>query len=644
MATNITYRKCIAILLVLVSMHSLCGCESKGNETSVSPTDIPPVETTVLEEVEAAQTETPVVNTTPEPMPTPAPTPTPTPTPTPEPTPSLTPTQRNSINMLNYMSALTQQINEERKNQLFLESAYDSFDNLYPNAVDTKTQAQITSLMDTIQDYRMISVKRARLEYINEQNRAQALRQAIPNPMGLLSAVQSGSLLKAAVSVLYMVVDSVTSYSSAISQADLQYIKEGWELDDDESSKLHTSTKAALTYLLEMVRMYDLPGDYALSREAIEDFVTWSSKPKSQLERKISWLESHRRVYKEFGPYWLEMVKDYYDAEEYEKCLDAISQYESVRTRIFRVDIDYATALPMAIVSAKEALPSAEYVKTAEQYCKVIFNNTKDSDWSLRYFAAQTYVDLYAITHDSKYLDEAYDIAHENIVILVDSQKALNEAYLKPVEEIKAPKDATKREKQEIKAYNKLITEERKTALPPVNEALYLNCELLFALAEEKGLTPTEQRKVDARLHEDGANLFLTSALDARFWFTKDTDQLNANEINVSFDDEKLTIPAVCISDRSTISVTVAGPNGTTTLDDWVVKEVKRPKDAGCDDFVVTLVSKLGKDYKYQDGETITFRVVPVAETPDEFVDFTFKVTAVKTAVVFNGISFERVE
>ena len=681
MAMGSAYRRYIAILLVLVSVLSLCACGSKGNETPVeateseaaleaeapqnnaatentntvlAPTDAPSVETASHEtavpaEATAAPTDTPAVSATHEPTPTPAPTPTPTPVPTatpaptPAPTPGLTSTQRNSINMLNYMSALTQQINEERKNQLFLESAYDSFDNLFPNAVDTKTQAQITNLMDTIQEYRMLGLKRERLEFIYEQNRAQALRQAIPNPVGLLSVVQSGSLLKAAASVLYMAVDSVTSYNAATSQADLQYIKDGWELDDAESAALHASTKDRLTYLLEMVRTYDLPGDYALSREAIEDFVTWSGKPDSQLEGKISWFESHRRVYKEFGPYWLEMVKDYYNAGEYEKCLKAIGQYESVTTRIFRLDIDYATALPMAIVSAKETLSSKEYVETAERYCEAIFNNTKDSNWSLRYFAAQTYLDLYAITNESKYLDEAYAIARENIVNLVDSQKALNAAYLAEIQKQTAPKGAMKRTKDEIKAYNELIEEERKTALPPVNEALYLNCELLFALAEEKGISTAEKKKIDAILHENGANLFLTEALDARFWFTKEADQIDAADFEVTFDGEKLTIPAVCISDRSTITVTITGPNGTTVLDDWTVKEVKRPKNAGCDEFVVTLVSKLGKEYKYQDGGTITIKVVPVAEAPDEFIEFTFKVTAVKKVVVFNGISFERI-
>ena len=226
----------------------------------------------------------------------------------------------------------------------------------------------------------------------------------------------------------------------------------------------------------------------------------------------------------------------------------------------------------------------------------------------------------------------------------------MNEAYLESVKEKTIPPNATKREKEEFKAYNKLIIEERATALPPINEALYLNCELLFALAERIGISEDEQKEVDDILHEDGKILFLPSALDARFWFTKENDQIDTSEIDVSFSGEKMTIPAICISDRSAITVTITGPSGTSVLDDWTVKEVKRPKNAGCDEFVVTFVSKLGKDYKYQDGEKIIIRVIPVAyasdeaaELSDEFIEFTFKAIADKKVVVFNSISFERV-
>lgn len=76
----------------------------------------------------------------------------------------LSPTQQNSINMLNYMSTLTQKVNESSGNQILLEELYSSLvSDMYPNAVDTKTQAQITSLMDTIANYQMIAEKRNRL-------------------------------------------------------------------------------------------------------------------------------------------------------------------------------------------------------------------------------------------------------------------------------------------------------------------------------------------------------------------------------------------------------------------------------------------------------------------------------------------------
>ena len=124
------------------------------------------------------------------------------------------------------MSALAVKVNESSGNQLALESIYRSLVNdLYPNSIDEDTQDQITDLMSTIESYRMIDVKRERLEFIYEQNKASALKQAIPNPLSLLNVVQSKNKLEAIVSVLYMTVDSVSSYQNVSSQADLQYIE-----------------------------------------------------------------------------------------------------------------------------------------------------------------------------------------------------------------------------------------------------------------------------------------------------------------------------------------------------------------------------------------------------------------------------------
>ena len=552
----------------------------------------------------------------------------------------LTPTQRNAINMLNYMTFLTQEINDSKQSRMYLDSAYNALiDNTYPNAVDAKTQTQITSMLDTLHQYQMISVKRERLEYIYEQNQAQALRQAMPNPVGLLSAVQSGNLLKAAASVLYMAVDSVTSYQSATSQTDLQYLKDGWELDDAEAEEVHKSRTAAFSYMMNMVRDNDLPGDYALTEETVEEFVTW--KNKTNLVSKISWFESNYETYKEFGPYWLELAKDYFDSEDYKNCLDAFEKYEEVTTRILRKDKDYANDLPMAIIAAKETMSKTKYNAYAEKYAQVIIKNT--DEWSTRYFVAQIYLDLYKNTKNKNYLDAAFDIVYDNVNELTEEQKTLNATYLAAVEEKKTEDDATKRQKEEVKQYNKMLKENRKVELPPVSEALYLNCDFLFALVDERGVSAKERNNIEAILHENGDNIFLTTALDNRFRFNDSKIAFEAKDLNVEFDGEELRVPASCVTNRSTVSIVISGASGTTTIDDWTVKSVERPKNSDdVSQFTVTYTSETAKKYKYSGGDSINISVIPVAESPEEVICFKYKVVPVKKLLVFNSIDFER--
>ena len=140
-----------------------------------------------------------------------------------------------------------------------------------------------------------------------------------------------------------------------------------------------------------------------------------------------------------------------------------------------------------------------------------------------------------------------------------------------------------------------------------------------------------------------GENIFLTQALDNRFWFNGGTEELNADEAMISFNGEKFVIPAACVTDRSNLVMTISGPNGTSTIEDWTVTNVKRPKDATTSEFEVTYESKEGKAYKYQAGETVTIKVIPVEESPKEFLEFTYNVIEEKKAIILIGIKFERV-
>ena len=453
---------CLICILVL-----LTGCGN--NQAEPSPQSAATTAPTAIPTADAEATKVPA---------------TPTPEVTAEPTPEaarLTPQQRNAINILNYLRALAQEIRASSNNRLYLEECYSTLlNNTEPTAVDQATLDEVMSLLDTLEKYRLIAVKRERLQYIYEQNQAQAIRDAVPNPMGLLSAIGSFSLAKLAASVLYMAVDAVTSYQSSSAAADLQYLQDGWQLDDEEATALHNSRKQLFSYMINMVNTFDLQGSLALSEDLVDEFVSW--KNNENVVRRIQFLEANRETYEVFGPYWLTLAESYYENEDYDKCLSAIVSYEALEMHIFRKDYDFARALPMAIVSAEYTKDDADYIIIADDYCQKILVNTSNDDWALRYFAAQIYVGLYAKTNDEAYLRKAYDITINNVNYLVDEQRTMNITYLADVVELTAPKGETASAKKEREQYNKMLKEERKTELAPLSEPLCLtvNCSLVL--------------------------------------------------------------------------------------------------------------------------------------------------------------------
>ena len=57
---------------------------------------------------------------------------------------NLTDTQYNSMNMLNHLTVLTQEINSSKNSRLYLEQAYSSIVNNYnPNAIDDRTLGEL---------------------------------------------------------------------------------------------------------------------------------------------------------------------------------------------------------------------------------------------------------------------------------------------------------------------------------------------------------------------------------------------------------------------------------------------------------------------------------------------------------------------
>ena len=582
-------------------------------------------------------------------------------------TADLTAEQDNAIAMLNHITVLTQDINASKNSRVYMEEAYSSLiNNTYPNAVDSRTLSQMTGLLDTMENYRMIGVKRDRLQLIYEQSQAQAIRSAIPNPLGLISTVHSFDPVKLIASVVYMAVDSYTSYTAYNASIEQQYLKDGWALDDEEAKVLHESRKGTFSYMVQMVNDYDLPGDLTLTEDTVDEFVSW--KNNDNIVSRIQFFESNKGTYQSYGGYWLTLADSYYNNGDYEKCLEAVEAYEGLGTRIFRRDYELAKVLPLAIAAAKEVYDIKEYAPYAAEKAQVIISNTDHDDWALRYFAAQTLVDLYAETKDDGYLHDAYKIVLDNVNYLVAEQQSMNDKYLSPVQEEKAPKGTPKEEKKEIEKYNKMLKATRKTEMPPVYEPLRLNCDLLFALADEMKLSDSEKTKIDKMLHPNNEPLFLTTGLDELYWFGAPAEKDASDDEETAtceFGGNVLILPTELLTNDAIVTVSITKPDEEepTILDDWTIDKTARGTEGDITTFETAFTSKTSHDYTWESDSKVVVDVI-AGEGLDISYQYEFKTVGTKkewydylkiweghknnwydyAKVWENSVTFERVE
>ncbi len=552
-------------------------------------------------------------------------------------TKKLTNVQENSIAWLNYLAMISQEINSSQNSKMYLEEAYAALiNNTNPANVNELTESHLVSLLDIIEKYRMIAVKRDRLKYIYEQNKAKALKAAIPNPVGLLSATESLNPVKFIASGIYMAVDSFSSYSAYKNEINQEYLKDGWELDDEAAENLHDSRKRAFTYMIDIVRQDNLPGDLALNESAIEKFVDCKNNP--NVNQQIQFLETNKETYHAFGSYWLLLAECYYNNQQYQKCLDCISEYEDLHSDIFRKDYELAKTLPLAVAAASQVQSKEKYVNTTEKYLKMITDNTESDQWDLRYFAAEMYVDLYSKTQNKEYLQSSYDLALNNVNHLTAKQKEINNTYIAAVKKVSIPKTATKSEKKKIKAYNEALEDKRETELPETYEPLAINCELLFAVSNNLYISQADKDHIDGILSDGGDSIFLTKPIRNIFTF-KPTNMFFSSK----YEKDKLTLPVSCVSQGAKIKVTVTSGDKSVVYEDWKIDEVERPKK-DFSSFKVIYKSKKADDCKWHKDSQVKVEVFNGDYSNSNPVVINFKVSKyVHRKVGWDTVEFEQV-
>ncbi len=308
------------------------------------------------------------------------------------------------------------------------------------------------------------------------------------------------------------------------------------------------------------------------------------------------------------------------------------SRFQSIpmASRIFRRDFEYARVLPLAIAASEQIHTTEEYVENGGRWADAIIVNTKNEDWALRYFAAQTYINIYDKTSQEDYLTKAYNTVLDNVTNLLHEQQDLNATYLAKVQEVTEPKGATKEKKDEVKKVNDMLKEARKAELAPASEALLLNCDLLFAVADLVKINDSEKARVDAILHPQGARLFLNENIDNKYWFTEQ-ENIKADNVDITFGGTAIVLPVVIVSADTAIEVSVKEKDATepVVISDWKLDKVERKEEGNIGTFGAFYLSEEAKRHTWGAESDIVITV----NTGIDNISYDFKYTtaSVKT-------------
>lgn len=526
----------------------------------------------------------------------------------------LSQTQKNSIAMLNYLAVTSNSIENSKESRIYLEEVYSSLiNNTNPDKIDENTQDQITNMLDIVEDYRMISVKRDRLQYLYNQDKANLMREAMPNPLDILTVANALDWKRMVGAIAYTALDSYNNYKKAEDELDKQFMINGWELDDEEAANIHKNRKRTFNYMIDIVRDNALPGNMTLNEEDVENFVKYCNT--NNVYSKIEFLESNVETYGNLTNYWLELAKSYYEIEDYKKVLDCVEEYKNNYTGVFRRDYEYASIIPEVIFAAQNVCDANEYILLADLYMDDLISNSKNEDWSSKYFAAQVYMDLYTKTDNKEYLRKAYNLALDNVNFLTSKQKELNDTYISDVEEIKLDsvedngyisdkekKEAKKKfkeEKKRVKKLNKSLKQKRKTELPSVYEPLILNCDLLFGLANKLEIDDKEKNSITGILETNNNGVFITKTLNNDYSFS-DYKRILKAEVRKN----TIIIPVKYLTEDCEICVTI----GKDKYKKWSVGEVKR-NSKNIDDFYAYLYNDNFKKRQWKKGEIVKIEV-----------------------------------
>lgn len=495
-----------------------------------------------------------------------------------------------NVQILNYISSLSEKIKTERKNRYELQNLRDEiYNELVPAAIDKRTNTELNEYLEKIKEFTLISRQRDRVKLIIDNEKAKAFNKAIPDPQYMIASVLSSkNPYMAALSIGTMIMNSVVSYNTAMADADMEELKMNWELEDRDYVAFEDQSKSAWNYMNDLARKYNLSKGLTLSEKSIQKFFAY--KKEISLERRIRELENPevKKIYVDalYKPYFLLLADTYYELKKWRECVAAYQEYEKLQSALFRrEDYEATKILPKVIEAAKAYMSVPDFILFAKEYNEKLKVASTDEDWETRYFVALNYIVLAGLDNENAhdYFDLALDQLVNNISKLSIRQDSLLASYILPVDET-IPKDITKDEKKVHEKMIKLEKKARKTQKIPLDEALFTNMEMAHAISKQDAALRKKWKNALPLVNNSVVNVLLRKKYGLEYNIAS----------NVSFKKKSLIMPTAYLDSDTKITISVEPfdmPKYSLKDVKFEVKKVHRPDE---DDLIM---DKNNKDF-----------------------------------------------
>lgn len=286
---------------------------------------------------------------------------------------------------------------------IVLEEEYNSINQnaILLDAIKDKEMVElICDIMDAIVSMRIEEKERQFLKEELDQGMSDAMYDAIPNPLNLISA----NPISAICNIATAAASSYMNYKKAKANLTKKFKRSNWELDKNRMVYLNELNKCLLEKYWVIVDRYKLPDYY---RVVEDDVVHLIERLKDEnRERRYAFLKDKdvEETYKFLPVYWYHRGRAAYENGDMVDAMTALGRfqiYEKDYSKILRHNKTAASVAMLKLNIMMQASDGAFSAADFEEQLKIIEKNATKDDWNMLYYAALVY------SQELKKFDEA---------------------------------------------------------------------------------------------------------------------------------------------------------------------------------------------------------------------------------------------